>query len=223
MAFSVSVSDVAVVLTGLLVLNLFLLRSKRRATLPPGPKGLPIFGNVLDMPKIHEWRKFSEWNDQYGGQTRYTSPCISRFSILMLPLGDMFSLNLLGQPVIVLGSVKHCVALLDKRSSIYSDRPRLVMAGELVGYNKVLAMMPYGDMFREFRRMSHKVFGTRAQIAKYNGLEEYETKKWLRHVMNDPDNVAKHIRKYVSRPFFLRCDSVSLEYSPGWQALSSCS
>lgn len=122
---------------------------------------------------------------------------------LILPSGDIISVTLLGQPLVILGSHKHCVALLDKRSSIYSDRPRLVMGGELIGYSKTLAMMPYGDEFREFRRMSHKVFGTRAQVAKYNGLGEYEAKKWLRRVLNQPDNVAKDIRMYVSCLYYL--------------------
>ena len=97
--------------------------------------------------------------------------------------------------MVILGSVDHCVNLLDKRSAIYSDRPKLVMASELIGYARVLALMPFGDLFKEFRRLSHKILGTRAQIAKYNALEEYEARKLLKRTLKDPDNVAKHIRK----------------------------
>jgi hypothetical protein len=34
--------------------------------LPPGPKGWPLIGNVLDMPKSHAWKTFAQWGDIYG-------------------------------------------------------------------------------------------------------------------------------------------------------------
>lgn len=34
--------------------------------LPPGPKPLPILGNILDMPRKNEWETISEWGKQYG-------------------------------------------------------------------------------------------------------------------------------------------------------------
>lgn len=40
--------------------------------LPPGPKGYPIIGNLLDMPEEVEWKKYREWSRQYGEQ-RFTS------------------------------------------------------------------------------------------------------------------------------------------------------
>lgn len=45
--------------------------------------------------------------------------------------GDVSSVNLLGQPMVILNSAKAAVDLLERRSEIYSDRPSLVMAGEL--------------------------------------------------------------------------------------------
>jgi hypothetical protein len=41
---------------------------KRRTALPlpPGPKGLPLIGNVLNMPKSHAWKTFAQWGDIYG-------------------------------------------------------------------------------------------------------------------------------------------------------------
>jgi hypothetical protein len=40
------------------------LRRRRLASLgplPPGPKGLPILGNALDLPKSQEWLTYQKW------------------------------------------------------------------------------------------------------------------------------------------------------------------
>ena len=38
----------------------------RKVPLPPGPKPLPIIGNILDMPTTKPWEKYHEWCDLYG-------------------------------------------------------------------------------------------------------------------------------------------------------------
>lgn len=32
---------------------------------PPGPRGIPILGNIFQLPKL-PWYKFTEWKAQYG-------------------------------------------------------------------------------------------------------------------------------------------------------------
>ena len=44
----------------------YVLKRKRRGSLPPGPRGWPLIGNVLDMPKSHEWKTFAQWGEKWG-------------------------------------------------------------------------------------------------------------------------------------------------------------
>jgi hypothetical protein len=43
-------------------------RAKRRnqLPLPPGPKGLPLIGNLLDIPQNKPWIVYNEWAERYG-------------------------------------------------------------------------------------------------------------------------------------------------------------
>ena len=47
--------------------------------------------------------------------------------VLTTIIGDVVYLNVLGQSIVVLGSMQAARDLLDKRSSNYSDRPRSAM------------------------------------------------------------------------------------------------
>ena len=34
--------------------------------LPPGPKPLPLLGNLLDVPLTRQWLVYSQWAERYG-------------------------------------------------------------------------------------------------------------------------------------------------------------
>ena len=56
------------VLCACLVLYLFIryMRKRHELLLPPGPRPLPIVGNLFNIPRSHEWLKFTEWKYKYG-------------------------------------------------------------------------------------------------------------------------------------------------------------
>jgi hypothetical protein len=53
------------VLFAFLLSALFVFVRQRRA-LPPGPRGLPIIGNLLQMPKTEEWLHWASFKQLYG-------------------------------------------------------------------------------------------------------------------------------------------------------------
>ncbi|KAI5888585.1 uncharacterized protein SCHCODRAFT_02637129 [Schizophyllum commune H4-8] len=48
------------------VLAVSLHRSRHRAPYPPGPPGLPVIGNGLQLPADKQWLKWDEWRRVYG-------------------------------------------------------------------------------------------------------------------------------------------------------------
>ena len=83
-------------------------RTPRDVSLPPGPKGTPFLGFIRDIPHDYAWLTYADWAKRYGGIM-----CFKTF----------------GQPMVILSSLKAVNDLFDKRSMIYSGRPRMVRSG----------------------------------------------------------------------------------------------
>jgi hypothetical protein len=41
-------------------------RNPRRLPLPPGPKGLPLLGNIFDLPQTVPWEGYDKLCQEYG-------------------------------------------------------------------------------------------------------------------------------------------------------------
>ena len=123
------------ILTGVVVflaaLHLWLSRgSKVAISVPPGPKPIPILGNLNDIPGKEPWFLVTKLAKQYGKVSR-TWQCQWESLNLVLTLhtsGDVVYMHFLGRGVVFLNSVEAVYDLLDKRGSIYSDRPTSIMA-----------------------------------------------------------------------------------------------
>lgn len=59
--------DISLGFVGLILIKKLLTR-RSPAPLPPGPKGLPIVGNIFDMPSEQEWVTFAQWGEKHGRQ-----------------------------------------------------------------------------------------------------------------------------------------------------------
>ncbi|KAF8814222.1 cytochrome P450 [Phlegmacium glaucopus] len=83
--------------------------------------------------------------------------------------------------------------MLDKKSAIYSDRPVSQM-GELACWKNSLGLLPYGERFRNYRKYLHQLMGNVPSASLFYPVEELETRKLLKRVAENPDDLAAHIR-----------------------------
>nr|BAL05171.1 cytochrome P450 [Phanerodontia chrysosporium] len=162
----------AFIVVGALVL-FFRLRKKPR--FPPGPKGLPIVGNALDLPKAREWLTYAKWSRECGS--------------------DIIHLRFFGTHVFVLNSVKVVNELMVKRSAIYSDRGEWPMV-KLTGWQRNFTFVDLGDHWKARARMFQQNLGT-STISRHRPKLVEGNRKLLLNLLLSPDDFMKHIR-YLS-------------------------
>ena len=111
--------------------------------LPPGPRRLPILGNALQL-RDKSWLLSRDCKERFG---EFTDPYTQGNANVCLweIAGELMYLDGAGQPIVVCNSVKSAFELLERRSSNYSDRPRFIMAQDILNGGLLLALMNYTD------------------------------------------------------------------------------
>ncbi|KAF8134338.1 cytochrome P450 [Boletus edulis] len=172
MAHAISFADVCFLGAGF-YLAAWWFRSRRFDLLPPGPPGYPVIGNLFQIFSEKNWKDFAALGQKYG---------------------DIISISILGTRYVVLNSHRAISAILEKQSIKCSNRPHLTMACDLVGFDKAMPFMDCSDRFRRSRKLFYRLFGTTNSTAAFNHIEEKETRRFLRKVLQTPDNLVNHIR-----------------------------
>ncbi|KAJ8518596.1 hypothetical protein ONZ45_g4351 [Pleurotus djamor] len=171
--------NVAAGLAFTFVLSAYIRNRLRQGTsyswpLPPGPKRLPLIGNLLDIPKDFEWVTYRKWAKELDS--------------------DVVHIDVMGKHIVILDSFEAANDLLEKRSTIYSSRNDMVMANDLMGWDFDFAFQPYGDGWREYRRMFHHEFHP-AAVRRFHQQETKAAHSLLRNLLQNPNNIMANTRQ----------------------------
>ncbi|KAJ2928434.1 hypothetical protein H1R20_g8643, partial [Candolleomyces eurysporus] len=162
--------------------------------------GAPLVGNLFQIPQEFGWETYHEWCKEHNT--------------------DILYLNIAGTEFIVLDTSKIATDLLETRSSLYSDRSRMPMINELMGWDFNIGAMPYGGLYsatlvydgfheesyftfgacpgtrwRKNRRVAHHVLHPVA-VKEYRPRITRSTRSFLKRLLDDPDplNIIPHLR-----------------------------
>ncbi|UQC88663.1 uncharacterized protein CLUP02_14188 [Colletotrichum lupini] len=167
--------SVAIVLLCYIIFNR--IQQRHRGPLPPGPRGLPFLGNILDLPPSGtlEWVHWQKHKEQYGPIT---------------------SVSVLGQRFVILHDKQAVLDMLETRALKSASRPKLVFASELVGYGDIMGMMPYNKNFRLHRKLTATQVSKKS-IIRFEPIQERETLRFLKQTYEDSnsDTLQGHLNQ----------------------------
>ncbi|XP_071483426.1 steroid 17-alpha-hydroxylase/17,20 lyase-like [Diadema antillarum] len=128
------ISVAASVVLGVIIIAIALVKNVMRPRrFPPGPPGLPLIGNILEL------------NDR-------SEILLDKF---MKKYGDIFSLRVGERWVVVLNSVDMIKEAMLKRGAEFAGRPQVYSAEILSEGFKDIVFSPYTDTWKLHRKLAH--------------------------------------------------------------------
>ncbi|TKA74978.1 hypothetical protein B0A49_02553 [Cryomyces minteri] len=166
---------------------------RRWYRMPPGPTPIPFVGNT-QLPKRSPWIRFQEWSRTYG---------------------PIFTIWIGRRPTIIISDPIVAAELLEKRSSKYSSRPRMVAMGEIYWQNSSVLVQPYGKEWSVRRKLLHHAL-TPSALRLYKPVQEAEASRLCYQLLHNPMSWEKLIERFTSSVVFCvsyghRIDSLSAE------------
>ncbi|KAG8717350.1 hypothetical protein FRC09_014425 [Ceratobasidium sp. 395] len=99
-----------------------------------------------------------------------------------------------GNNLVILNSHEAAIELLEHRSAVYSYRPRLVMAGELAGWDQNLGLMSDTNRVRRVRKLLHDGMNNKA-MQNWRPMQEQEALRFVQRLLRTPEDLVAHIRQ----------------------------
>lgn len=159
----------------LYVVNELILKRGSKLPLPPGPKGLPLVGNVKDLPPPGE-KEYLHWN---------------RFKDVYGPIN---SVTVLGQTIIILHDKNLASELMEKRAATHSGRPVLNFLN-MCGWGDGVGAQQNDAVFKAQRKHIFQQIGTKNSVSKFWGLQESVVGRFLWRANKDQGrNLLQHIQ-----------------------------
>ncbi|KAK7390177.1 hypothetical protein VNO78_25476 [Psophocarpus tetragonolobus] len=133
-----------------------LFRTFKKPPLPPGPKGLPIIGNLHQFDNSILFLQLWQLSKKYG---------------------PIFSLQLGLRPAIVISSAKLAKEVLKNHDIVFSGRPK-VLGQQKLSYNGLeIAFSPYNEQWRKIRKICVVHIFSSNRVSTFASIRKFEVKQ----------------------------------------------
>ncbi|KAF8314212.1 cytochrome P450 [Clavulina sp. PMI_390] len=155
--------------------------STSKKSLPPGPRGVPWIGQVLDIPMLHNHLYYTELAAKYG---------------------DVYTVTALGQRIIVLNSYHIAFDLLAKRGSIHCGRPPFPYLRRFLGLEHAIPLIGADHSWKEGRRLYQTLLGKEVARANYSEDMTSHLRNYVLHTIEQGiDRDASLLDKVMHKIF----------------------
>lgn len=148
--------------------------------LPPGPTPLPFIGNKHQIQRSRPWIQFEEWSHKYG---------------------PIFTIWIGRQPQLVVNDAEIASELLEKRSAIFSTRPRMVVLSEIFWNDAGLIVSPYNKRLVLRRKLLHQALTSKA-LDSYKTGQTAEASRLCGNLLRRPEDWEKLFEWFVASSTF---------------------
>ncbi|KAF9451158.1 cytochrome P450 [Macrolepiota fuliginosa MF-IS2] len=149
-------------------------RRRPRLPLPPSLPRWPFVGNAFQIPQNYAHVFYQELERKLGSKIMY--------------------LEAFGRSIVIINDAQIAKELLERRSALYSSRPRVTMLHDVVGATDHFSMMPYGEEWRNHRRLFQQHFSPKTLSRDQERTLEFVRKALLPNIYQDPRRVHDHVR-----------------------------
>ncbi|KAH9829079.1 cytochrome P450 [Rhodofomes roseus] len=176
----VTTLDYTVVLSTLLLSILLYVFAQRRSSQyrgtphPPGPTGIPVLGNLLQVNVLRPYPQFLAWAREYG---------------------PIFRVRMGFTQMVVLNTAEAADELLVNRGTIYSGRASPHVAMDLVSDGQRMVFLGYEHAWRVVRRALQGVIGP-GPSRQLRRMQEFESRVLMHDLLlhGDQSVIEEHIQ-----------------------------
>ncbi|KEF56920.1 uncharacterized protein A1O9_07110 [Exophiala aquamarina CBS 119918] len=141
----------------------------------PGPKGYPVIGNLLDIPKKYAWVAFKELGDIYG---------------------PIYKLEIFGITFVIINDTAIADQLLSVRGVHYSDRGEFPMISMMTNRGD-LVIRPIDDYWRRGRKFATSMLSVTA-VKQWQSVQAREASRMVVDMVRNPKNYQLWLERFAT-------------------------
>jgi cytochrome P450 len=93
----------------------------------------------------------------------------------------------------MINSAEIATDLLNRKGSIYSDRPHMHFLNETIGWRDSFVMMNDGPELKEQRRLFAQAIGTKTALERFAPILDAQTSIFIQRILADPATLLRYI------------------------------